>query len=210
MHEVKRLTDFKAEKEKSKKKLRRVITPEQLRAQEEELAAIEAKRVKMMDEFNHCTNFRDDYLPITKFSYRVNNLTAFDLSTTEKKMKRRTKLIQEVFIKENIVVDGIQSSYLYVIAHWIDPETWLMMKRTIAFEDFLVPHSGLALFKMLRKGEQQSFDASPGQVSSALVVHSSYEEPPMKKLKVLLDIPIPASTPLNTFRLITIDDLAYK
>ncbi|GJV15597.1 hypothetical protein Tco_1360920 [Tanacetum coccineum] len=128
--DVKRLADFKAEKEKSEKKLKRVITPEQLRAQEEELAAIEAKRVKMMDEFNHCTNFRDDYLPITKFSYRVNNakfqwvattarklgislpsqLTAFDLSTTEKKMKRRTKLIQEVFIKENIVVDGIQSN----------------------------------------------------------------------------------------------------
>ncbi|GKB75008.1 zinc finger BED domain-containing protein RICESLEEPER 2 [Tanacetum coccineum] len=75
MHEVKRLTDFKAEKEKSKKKLRRVMTPEQLRAQEEELAAIEAKRVKMMDEFNHCTNFRDDYLPITKVELLIDAIT---------------------------------------------------------------------------------------------------------------------------------------
>nr|GEW73288.1 hypothetical protein [Tanacetum cinerariifolium] len=33
----------------------------------------QAKRVKMMDEYNHCINFRDDPLPITKFNYKVNN-----------------------------------------------------------------------------------------------------------------------------------------
>ncbi|GJT39431.1 hypothetical protein Tco_0939296 [Tanacetum coccineum] len=26
----------------------------------------------MRDEYNHCINFRDDPLPITKFNYRVN------------------------------------------------------------------------------------------------------------------------------------------
>ncbi|GJY30120.1 hypothetical protein Tco_0413615 [Tanacetum coccineum] len=52
---------------------------QEIRAQEEELAKIEAKRIrhmnKMRDEYNHCINFRDDPLPITKFSYRVNNVS---------------------------------------------------------------------------------------------------------------------------------------
>ncbi|GJS84603.1 hypothetical protein Tco_0751144 [Tanacetum coccineum] len=60
MQEVKRLADLK---------------PKQLRAQEEELAAIEAKRVYMMDEYNHYINFIDDPLPFTKYNYRVNNVS---------------------------------------------------------------------------------------------------------------------------------------
>nr|GEV02849.1 reverse transcriptase domain-containing protein [Tanacetum cinerariifolium] len=48
---------------------------EQIKAQNEELAAIKAKRVKMMDEYNHYINFRHNPLLITKFSYRVNNST---------------------------------------------------------------------------------------------------------------------------------------
>ncbi|GKF77756.1 hypothetical protein Tco_0230226, partial [Tanacetum coccineum] len=69
------LADLKAEKEKSEKKLKRVMTSQELKAQVVELAAYEAKRVKMMDKYNRCINFRDDPLPITKFSYRVNNST---------------------------------------------------------------------------------------------------------------------------------------
>ncbi|GJX12936.1 reverse transcriptase domain-containing protein [Tanacetum coccineum] len=45
----------------------------EVKAQEEELAAYEAKRAKMMEEYNHCITFGDYPLPITKFSYRVNN-----------------------------------------------------------------------------------------------------------------------------------------
>nr|GEY40076.1 zinc finger BED domain-containing protein RICESLEEPER 2-like [Tanacetum cinerariifolium] len=33
---------------------------------------------------------------------------------------------------------------------WIEPDTWKMMKRVIAFEDFSAPHSGSALAKTLR------------------------------------------------------------
>ncbi|GJS02844.1 hypothetical protein Tco_0319352 [Tanacetum coccineum] len=70
----KRLANLKVKREKSEKKLRR-LTPEQLRAQKEELAEIEAKRVqhmnKMRYEYTHCINFRDNPLPITKFNYRV-------------------------------------------------------------------------------------------------------------------------------------------
>ncbi|GJX12935.1 hypothetical protein Tco_0204693 [Tanacetum coccineum] len=71
--EIKRLVDLKAMKEKFEKKLKRVLTPQEVKAQEEELAAYEAKQAKMMEEYNHCITFRDYPLPITKFSYRVNN-----------------------------------------------------------------------------------------------------------------------------------------
>nr|GEW05045.1 putative transcription factor/ chromatin remodeling BED-type(Zn) family [Tanacetum cinerariifolium] len=45
---------------------------------------------------------------------------------------------------------GVPGSYICVTAHWIEPGSWKMMKRVIAFEDFLAPHSGSALAKMLR------------------------------------------------------------
>nr|GFD51347.1 hypothetical protein [Tanacetum cinerariifolium] len=45
--------------------------------------------------------------------------------------------------------------------------------------------------------EQQSSHASMDQMSSALVVHSSNVEPPAKKLRVILDYPIPALILLN-------------
>nr|GEU42804.1 ent-kaur-16-ene synthase, chloroplastic-like [Tanacetum cinerariifolium] len=49
------------------------------------------------------------------------------------------------------------------------------------------------------QGEQSSKQAH--LTSTALIVHSTSEEPPTKKLTyVLEDLPIPSSTPLNTFR----------
>ncbi|GJY32843.1 hypothetical protein Tco_0417312 [Tanacetum coccineum] len=73
MQEIKRLAELKDKKEKFKKKLKKVLTPEQRKAREEELAASEAKRAKMIEEYKQCITFTDDPLPITKFSYRVNN-----------------------------------------------------------------------------------------------------------------------------------------
>ncbi|GJY59882.1 hypothetical protein Tco_0459774 [Tanacetum coccineum] len=74
MQKAKRLADLKADREKSKKKLRTLTSAQQM-AQEEELAEIEAKRVqhmnKIRDEYNHCIHFKDDPLPILKFNYRV-------------------------------------------------------------------------------------------------------------------------------------------
>ncbi|GKE48383.1 hypothetical protein Tco_1479641 [Tanacetum coccineum] len=143
-----------------------------------------------MDEYNHCINFKDDPLPMTNFSYSVNNdskeatmtitknnqppnlkiydrfiikilrlsewieshaltskkhstfndqllknlkakfqlvatiarklgipppsqLTVFKLPTTEKKKKRRTELLHEVFVKDNIMVDGMQRNLVH-------------------------------------------------------------------------------------------------
>nr|GEV96860.1 hypothetical protein [Tanacetum cinerariifolium] len=45
---------------------------------------------------------------------------------------------------------GLPGFYICVTAHWIEPITWQMMKRVIAFEDFQAPHSGSALAKTLR------------------------------------------------------------
>ncbi|GJR17477.1 hypothetical protein Tco_0966004 [Tanacetum coccineum] len=188
MKEIKRLEFLKAEKEKSKKRLN-VLILEELEAQAADLTTYEAKRAKILEEYNHCITFRVDPLPITKISYRVNNstkeasmritrdnqplnltvydmfvlkmlgfsewvkvhalaskvksksndlilknikakfqwvktqagklgippppqLTTFELPLAEKKMgmkrKRMTELIYEVFVKENIIVDGMQ------------------------------------------------------------------------------------------------------
>ncbi|GJW15601.1 hypothetical protein Tco_0019734 [Tanacetum coccineum] len=73
MKEIKRLTALKLKKEKTEKRLKKVMTLDEIKAQAEELAAYEAKREKMLKEYNHCINFRADPLPITKISYRVNN-----------------------------------------------------------------------------------------------------------------------------------------
>ncbi|GJY18170.1 hypothetical protein Tco_0389661 [Tanacetum coccineum] len=97
--EVKRLADLKAKKEKSEKKLRR-LTPDQIRAQEEELATIEAKCVKMLDEYNHCINFRDDPLPITKLSYRENNASKeYTMRITRNNQPLNLKIYDKFILK---------------------------------------------------------------------------------------------------------------
>ena len=40
-------------------------------------------------------------------------------------------------------------SYICVTAHWVNPTTWQMMKRTISFELFDYPHTGQNLFNIL-------------------------------------------------------------
>nr|GEW94400.1 hypothetical protein [Tanacetum cinerariifolium] len=151
MEQIKKLKFLKAEKENFEKRLK-VLTPKELEAQEAELAAYEAKREKILKEYNHYITFRADPMPITKINYKVEihelaskvrinsndmllknlkekyqcvktqaiklgipplpQLTAFKLLPTERKIcmkrKRMIELIHETFIKENIVVDGMQ------------------------------------------------------------------------------------------------------
>nr|GFC69225.1 hypothetical protein [Tanacetum cinerariifolium] len=129
MEKIKRLEFLKSEKRL------KVLTPEELEAHAAELAAYKAKRANMLQEYNHCITFRADPLHITKITYRVNNstkeasmritrdnqlvnLTVYDkfilkmLGFTERKVsmkrKRRSELIHETFVKENIVVNGMQ------------------------------------------------------------------------------------------------------
>ena len=49
------------------------------------------------------------------------------------------------------VPHGSPDSYICVTAHWVDPESWLMMKRTIAFQMFDYPHTGRNIFLILDK-----------------------------------------------------------
>ncbi|GJX44497.1 hypothetical protein Tco_0261173 [Tanacetum coccineum] len=134
-------------------------TSDDLHELEEELAKIEAKRVqhmnKMRDEYNLCIKFRDDTLPITNFSYRINkssklaimritrnnqplNLKVFDRFVlkmlgftewlelhTEKKRKIKAEVLHEVFVKEKNIVGGMQ--------------------RNLSFPDGVVGKAGLAI-----------------------------------------------------------------
>ena len=44
---------------------------------------------------------------------------------------------------------GTTNYYLAVTAHWFNPDSWLLMKRTIAFKLFGYPHTGNNLRKIL-------------------------------------------------------------
>ncbi|GJV63052.1 hypothetical protein Tco_1473880, partial [Tanacetum coccineum] len=44
-----------------------------MKAQAAKLAEYEAKRAKMLEEYNHYITFRADPLPITKISYKVDS-----------------------------------------------------------------------------------------------------------------------------------------
>ncbi|GKE44944.1 hypothetical protein Tco_1472228, partial [Tanacetum coccineum] len=186
MEEIKRLVALKLEKEKSEKRLK-VLTHEELKAQATELAAYEAKRAKMLEEYNHYINFRADPLPITKISYRVNNstkkacmritrnnqplkltvygkfvlkmlakfqwvktqarklgipplpqLTAFGLSASKKKRKRSFEIIKEVFVKEDIMVDGIHRNLvppLGVVEFYLDTTAQLIRVQSTINRD---------------------------------------------------------------------------
>ncbi|GJU47659.1 hypothetical protein Tco_1204925 [Tanacetum coccineum] len=74
--EMKRLVDLKPEKEKSEKSLLKIMNPATIRGQALKMAEYEAKRKKMLDEYNH------------QISHR------------------------EVFVTENIVVDGMQRNLI--------------------------------------------------------------------------------------------------
>ncbi|GKE15898.1 hypothetical protein Tco_1423475, partial [Tanacetum coccineum] len=71
--ELKRISDLKAKKEKSEQELRKLLNPATLKAQAQKWTEHEAKKAKMMEEYNHQISYRADPLPITKISYVVNS-----------------------------------------------------------------------------------------------------------------------------------------
>ncbi|GKC24228.1 hypothetical protein Tco_1026378 [Tanacetum coccineum] len=70
--ELKRISDLKAKKEKSEQELRKLLNPATLKAQAQKWTEYEAKKAKMMEEYNHQISYRVDPLPITKISYVFN------------------------------------------------------------------------------------------------------------------------------------------
>ncbi|GJU48361.1 hypothetical protein Tco_1217916 [Tanacetum coccineum] len=151
--EMKRLADIKAEKEKSKESRKKIMNPANIKARAQKIDEYEAKRAKMLKEYNKCINHRADDLPIIKISYKVSSsheatmritrgndplnvvihnkfrlntlgfsewleaqklgvpppqeLSTFGISADNIKRKRTSELIKEVFVKEDIVVDGM-------------------------------------------------------------------------------------------------------
>ncbi|GJV95134.1 hypothetical protein Tco_1546711 [Tanacetum coccineum] len=128
LKEMKRLADLKDKKEKFKKSLKKILNPATIRAQTQKMAEHEAKRKKMFNEYNHQITHRADQLLITKISYKINssreptiritiandplNVTVherFRLKTLGfNKKRKRSEILTQVFVKENIVVDGIK------------------------------------------------------------------------------------------------------
>ncbi|GKA56847.1 hypothetical protein Tco_0755919 [Tanacetum coccineum] len=155
--EMKRLADLKAKKEKSEQEIRKMFNQATLKAQAQKWTEHEAKKVKMMEEYNHLISFKADKLPIIKISYVVNPnkeatmkitkgdnplnlivhpkfriktmgfiewLEAIKLGlppppalatfrmTAEDKKRKRTKILEQVFVKENVVVDGMHRNLI--------------------------------------------------------------------------------------------------
>ncbi|GKE25736.1 hypothetical protein Tco_1441120 [Tanacetum coccineum] len=71
VREMKRLADLKAEKEKSKASLKKIMNPANIKGRALKIAEYAEKRAKMLEEFNKCIYKRTNPLPITKISYRV-------------------------------------------------------------------------------------------------------------------------------------------
>ncbi|GJY37247.1 hypothetical protein Tco_0422625 [Tanacetum coccineum] len=157
---MKRFKDLKDEQEKSEQELRKLLNPATLKAQAQKWTEHEAKKAKMMEEYNHQISFRADPLPITKstmllkmlgfsewlevhalaskkygtsnnlllqtlrakFQWVLNQekrlglppppeLATFGLTAEEKKRKR-TEFFKEVFVTEDVRVDGIERNLI--------------------------------------------------------------------------------------------------
>ncbi|GJT52313.1 zinc finger BED domain-containing protein RICESLEEPER 2-like protein [Tanacetum coccineum] len=112
--------------------------------------------------FNHLDNPQMTRVFQNYMQPKYNHVSRTTLKRDAMKLWKAAKqLIIDGFLDLNASVNittdvcsaphGLPGSYICVIAHWIDPTTWQMMKRVTAFEDFSVPHTGPALYKMLKK-----------------------------------------------------------
>nr|GFA66146.1 hypothetical protein [Tanacetum cinerariifolium] len=73
LRKLKRLEDLKAKNERSEQKLRKIFNPAMLKAQAHKWTEHEAKKAKMIKEYNNQISFRADTLIITKISYVINS-----------------------------------------------------------------------------------------------------------------------------------------
>ncbi|GKB26652.1 hypothetical protein Tco_0866053 [Tanacetum coccineum] len=113
LKEMKRLADLKAEKEKSEKSLKKILNPATIRAQAQKMAE------STTEEENMRITRGNDLLNLTvyeslraKFQWVIlqakalgipppPELSTFGISMDDKKRKRSSKILQEVFVKEN-------------------------------------------------------------------------------------------------------------
>ncbi|GJU69300.1 hypothetical protein Tco_1255559 [Tanacetum coccineum] len=100
MQEIKRLADLKAEKEKSEKKLKKL-----------ELHAL-ASKVQSKSNDQILKNLKAKFQWVETQAGKLSipsppELIAFELLSTDKKRKKKAEVIQEVFVKDNSMVDGM-------------------------------------------------------------------------------------------------------
>ncbi|GJZ14697.1 hypothetical protein Tco_0550374 [Tanacetum coccineum] len=70
--ELKRISDLKAQKDKSEQELKKMFNQATLKAQAKKWTEHEAKKAKILEEYNHQISLRADPLSIIKISYVVN------------------------------------------------------------------------------------------------------------------------------------------
>ncbi|GJX17159.1 putative reverse transcriptase domain-containing protein [Tanacetum coccineum] len=126
LKEMKRLADLKAEKEKSEKSLKEILSPATIKAQTRKMAEHESKRKKKFDEYNHQITHRANELPITKISYRVNSSKEATIRIT------RANDPLNVIVHERTLLEVVQVSAI--------------------IEDLCVWYSALLSFACLRFG----------------------------------------------------------
>ncbi|GJY22242.1 hypothetical protein Tco_0394808 [Tanacetum coccineum] len=171
MEEIKRLAALKLEKEKTEKRLKKVMTRDEIKAQVEELAAYEAKRVKLLKEYNHCITFRDDPLPITKISYRREN--EFHLATTP-----RLIIIHNAINVNSEIAKEMYHMMIYVIEARDDHVE--VRKISVSKPKFLIKMS-----PRRSEGEESKYPFFEGDSSSSDewedygVAGDNYEGPPV-------------------------------
>nr|GEW97649.1 hypothetical protein [Tanacetum cinerariifolium] len=102
LEEMKRLATLKVEKEKSEKKLKKVMKPTKIQAQAQRLAEYEAKRAKMLEEYSYYITHRADKLPITKISYRINNVSKEATMRIKRNNQPLTLIVYEKFVLKTL------------------------------------------------------------------------------------------------------------
>nr|GFB02698.1 hypothetical protein [Tanacetum cinerariifolium] len=97
---MKRLNDLKAEQENSEQELRKLFNPATLKAQAQKWTEHEQKRPSFSE-------WLEVHALASKKSETSNNLLL------QKKKRKRTKLTKEVFVTENIRVDGMDKNLIH-------------------------------------------------------------------------------------------------
>nr|GFB43242.1 zinc finger BED domain-containing protein DAYSLEEPER [Tanacetum cinerariifolium]GFB43262.1 zinc finger BED domain-containing protein DAYSLEEPER [Tanacetum cinerariifolium] len=130
------------------------------------LFAYEAERVRQQFAgfviqqglpFNHFDNPRLTNIIQKCLQPRYTHVSRATLRRDALRMWKKAKLelingFEKLNTSVNLTTDvwsaphSLPGSYLCVTAHWIDPTTWQIMKRTIDFENFEYPHTGDNLF----------------------------------------------------------------
>nr|GEV78135.1 hypothetical protein [Tanacetum cinerariifolium] len=114
------------------------------------------------------------------------------------------KMVDDAFEERilDLLSDTLKNILLQLLNDFVKklmPKFDKRVKKTLKAEHLQtkVENSAFDLHELVNLKEQQFSDEEPLS-SYALVIHSAYVEPLAKKLRVVLDYPIPTLTPLNT------------